>query len=91
MRGPWRTGDTLLFRERFDAGWRYRLDGGAWRPARETALHFMAAPLDRDAARVELAYRPDGFFRWAGFSWGLTGLLGLLGLLLRRRLLRARS
>jgi hypothetical protein len=79
--GRWRAGDTLRFRERFDAGWRYRVEGGEWRPAQAAAGGFMDLGLDRDAGGMEIEYHPAGFFRLAGFSYGLAGI-GLFGLLL---------
>ncbi len=84
VRGNWKAGDTLLFRERFATGWRYRVEGGAWKPVRETASHFMALLADRDAAGMEIEYHPGKFFALAGFSYGLPALLGGLGLLIRR-------
>jgi len=84
VRGPWKAGDTLLFRERFDAGWRFRVDGGEWKPLEETAGHFMAVRLDRDASGMDLQYHPGSFLRWALWVYGLSGL-GLLGLFLGRR------
>jgi hypothetical protein len=82
--GRWRAGDTLVFRERFDAGWRYRVDGGKWRAAQAAADGFMVLGLDQDAGGMEIEYHPSGFFRLAGFSYGPTGL-ALLGLLLLGR------
>jgi hypothetical protein len=79
--GAWRAGDTLDFRERFDAGWRYRVDGGRWKPAHAAADGFMALGLEREAGGMEIEYHPAGFYRLAGLSYGLTGL-PLLGLLL---------
>lgn len=79
VRGRWNAGDTLLFRERFDAGWRFRVDGGEWKPLQETGGHFMAAKLDRGAVGMDIQYHPGSFLRWTVWIYGLTGL-GLLGL-----------
>lgn len=81
VQGHWEAGDTLVFRERFDAGWRYRVDGGNWKPAHAAADGFMDLGLDGNAGGLEIEYHPAGFFRLAGFSYGLTGF-ALLGLLL---------
>jgi hypothetical protein len=80
----WKAGDTLLFRERYAVGWRYRVDGGSWSPAQENHEHFMALPVGKAAGRMEIEYHPGGFYRLAACSYGLSGLFLLLGFLLSR-------
>src|SRR5207245_1220320 len=73
VRSHWRAGDTLLFREHYAVGWRYRVDGGSWRPAGEAHGHFMALPVEKAAGRMEIQYHPGGFYRLAACSYGLSG------------------
>jgi hypothetical protein len=72
--GAWTPGDTLVFRERFDAGWQVRVGQGPWQSPRETSEHFQALVFGSLAEQAEWRYRPSGFFRLLAFSAGATAL-----------------
>ncbi len=84
-RGNWKAGDSLLFRERYCKGWRYRVGGGPWIPARENPDGFMLLRADRDAAGMEISYHPGRFYALAGACYGAPALAALGGFLLSRR------
>jgi hypothetical protein len=79
VRGDFAKGDTLIIRERFNAEWRYRIDGGEWKSPVETPDRFAALPVDQAAGRIEMVYFPKRFYAIVGFALVLTaGLSGLL-------------
>jgi hypothetical protein len=69
-------GDTLIVRERFDAEWKFRVDGGAWHKPLETAEHFQAIPIEKESRVIDLVYSPVGFYRLAGLAMAMTVLIG---------------
>jgi hypothetical protein len=89
VRGNWKAGDTLLFRERYSEGWRYRMEGGAWNPVREGPDGFMILTAEKESAGMEIGYHPGRFYALAGACYGVPALSALVGLLIgfrRRRL-----
>jgi len=73
--GPFLAGDTLLIRERAYRGWRYRVDGGAWRKAPESREHFLSLPLGSGAAAVEVEFFPGDFYILVGICFLISFLL----------------
>lgn len=84
--GNWTPGDSLIFRERFDAGWRVRLGEGAWKKPSETPDRFQAIVFGENAVKVEWHYHPDTFFRMVALSLGLTTLAAVTYAFLMRLL-----
>lgn len=85
IRGDFAAGDTLLVRERAYPGWRFRIDGGPWREARETPDHFLYAPVARPSRSVELAFVPTDFYRWVG-AGALVSIFIAVFAVFRRRI-----
>jgi hypothetical protein len=73
------TNVTLM--ESFNPGWEYSVDGGAWKPVHETALHAIRVDLnptvDEGRSRLILQYRPvfQRYYRPI-IAFTLAGLLG---------------
>jgi hypothetical protein len=89
IQGNWRSGDTVLVRERYDGEWRFREAAGIWQKPRETPDHFLALPLGKKTTRIDLEYYPTRFYELVGLCLGLTVVLAaLFGLFCRRRSLR---
>ena len=86
VQGEWTPGDSLLFRERFDAGWQVRVGDGPWQKPRETPEHFQALVFGENAGRAEWRYHPEAFFRMVALSLGLTALAAFAYAFLRRKL-----
>lgn len=84
--GPFRAGDTLLFRERYWPGWQARLEGESWRSMRSTPENFAFLEIGRPAGKIELRYFPTALFRLMAFSGlAFAGLAWMAGRLFRPR------
>lgn len=83
VEGSFLPGDTLIIRERFSTGWRYRENGGRWQRPLRTADEFTALPLQGGGRSVEMRYTPTEFYQASAFCLALTA--GLLGFFRFRR------
>jgi hypothetical protein len=78
---------TLNLLESFNPGWKFSLDGVAWKPIHETPLHaiqiHLENPTQRESTRLTLRYHPTYQPQYR-IAIGMTAL-GLLGFSLYRR------
>jgi hypothetical protein len=81
---------ALTLTESFNPGWKYSIDGLAWHPVRETALHGIRIDLENptraESTRLHLQYHPayQPYYRTV-ISITAIGLLGFAALRSRRK------
>ncbi len=77
IRGSFKAGDTLVFREHYWPGWQMRTGDGRWQPMLRDVNGFQYGVIDQVNSKIEMRFFPIAFFKLcalcaAGFAL-LTG------------------